>query len=150
MRNFKKFLVLAECFAGLNFENDRVQNNILIVKKEDIEEAKKLWQEIGKYQDVGVMPFALDIYYKVILPLYKEGNVLTKKVIMKGLQSRFYTSIQLWYLEQQVLPALETSGYISIEKNPQDKRQIIVIPLIDADGQDKNNENEEISNLLYN
>jgi len=150
MRNFKKFLVLAECFAGLNFENDRVQNNILIVKKEDIEEAKKLWQEIGKYQDVGVMPFALDVYYKVILPLYKEGNVLTKKVIMKGLQSRFYTSIQLWYLEQQVLPALETSGYISIEKNPQDKRQIIVIPLIDADGQDKNNENEEISNLLYN
>jgi hypothetical protein len=151
MRNIKKFMTICECFAGLNYILDRVSGNTLLVKREDIMEAFKVWNEIGKYQEIGVMPFAIEVYYKVILPLYKDGLVLTKKVIMKGIKERFSASIQLWYLEQQVLPTLESGGFISIEKNPQDKRQIIVIPLVDVEenegNEEKNDENEEISEL---
>jgi hypothetical protein len=111
-------------------------------------EAVKVWNEIGKYQEIGVMPFAIEVYYKVILPLYKDGLVLTKKAIMKGIKERFSASIQLWYLEQQVLPTLESGGFISIEKNPQDRRQIIVIPLVDVEeNEEKDEENEGISEL---
>jgi len=145
MRNFKKFLTLVECFAGLNYEDGRIKGDVLIVKKEDVLEARKLWDEIGKYQDVGVMPFAVDVYYRVILPLYKEGYVLTKKVLMKGIKERFSTSIQLWYLEQQILPALESGGFISIEKNPNDKRQIVVVPLVDVEEKSQ----EEVSDLEF-
>jgi hypothetical protein len=35
---------------------------------------------------------------------------------MKGIKERFSASIQLWYLEQQILPSLESGGFISIEK----------------------------------
>lgn len=131
LRNFKKFSILAECFAALNWVLDRVKEGVLYVKMEDIMEAKKLWAEIGKYQEVGVMPFAVDVYYKVILELHNQGHTLTKKVLMGGIREKMGTSIQPLYLEQQILPALEAGGVISIEKNPQDKRQIIVIPLVD-------------------
>jgi len=148
MRNIKKFLALCECFAGLNYIFDRIKNDTLLVRKEDITEAVKLWKEIGKYQEIGIMPFALEVYYKVILPLHKEGLTLTKKVIMKGIKEKFSASIQLWYLEQQVLPTLESGGFVSIEKNQQDRRQIIVIPLVDVEeNEEKNDENEEISEL---
>jgi hypothetical protein len=148
MRNIKKFMTICECFAGLNYILDRVSGDTLLVKQEDVMEAVKVWNEIGKYQEIGVMPFAIEVYYKVILPLYKDGLVLTKKVIMKGIKERFSASIQLWYLEQQVLPALESCGFISIEKNPQDKRQIIVIPLVDVEeNEEKDEENEVISDL---
>lgn len=146
MRNFKKFLILAECFAGLNFVSNRIDEDTLLIRKEDLLEAFKLWKQIGMYQDVGVMPFALDVYYKVILPLSKDGFVITKKVLMRGIKEKFSTSIQLWYLEQQVLPSLEAGGYISIEKNPDDRRQIIIVPLIDIDDS-KNEGNLEILDL---
>jgi DNA-binding MarR family transcriptional regulator len=51
---------------------------------------------------------------------------------------------------QHVLPTLESGGFVSIEKNPQDRRQIIVIPLVDVEENEeegKNDENEEISEL---
>jgi hypothetical protein len=148
MRNIKKFMALCECFSALNYVFDRLVDNTLLVKKEDVVEAVKLWKEIGKYQEIGIMPFALDVYYQVILPLYKEGLTLTKKAIMKGIKEKFSASIQLWYLEQQVLPALESGGFISIEKNPQDKRQIILIPLVDVEeNEEKDEENEGISEL---
>ncbi|MFZ8848079.1 MAG: hypothetical protein ACO2O4_02450 [Minisyncoccia bacterium] len=155
MRNVKKFMALAECFTGLNYVFDRVVGDVLLVRKEDVMEAVKVWKEIGKYQEIGIMPFAIEVYYKVILPLHKDGLVLTKKVIMKGIKEKFSASIQLWYLEQQVLPALESGGFISIEKNPQDKRQIIVIPLVDIEenkekeegNEGKNDENRGISEL---
>jgi hypothetical protein len=118
-------------------------------------EAVKVWNEIGKYQEIGIMPFALEVYYKVILPLHKEGLTLTKKVIMKGIKEKFSASIQLWYLEQQIMPSLEAGGFISIERNPGDRRQIIVIPLVDVEeneekneeNEGKNDKNEEISEL---
>jgi hypothetical protein len=148
MRNIKKFMALCECLAGLNYIFDRIEGDTLLVRKEDVLEADKLWKEIGKYQEIGVMPFALEVYYKVILPLHKDGLVLTKKVIMKGIKERFSASIQLWYLEQQVLPALESCGFVSIEKNPQDRRQIIIIPLVDVEkNEEKEGEDEGISEL---
>ncbi len=148
MRNIKKFMALCECFAGLNYIFDRIKNDTLLVRKGDVMETVKLWKEIGKYQEIGIMPFALEVYYKVILPLHKEGLVLTKKSILKGIKEKFSASIQLWYLEQQVLPALESGGFISIEKNPQDRRQIIVIPLVDVEeNEEKDEENEGISDL---
>jgi hypothetical protein len=77
--------------------------------------------------------------------------VLTKKIIMKGIKERFSASIQLWYLEQQILPSLEAGGFISIERNPGDRRQIIVIPLVDIDENEekekKIDEDEGISDL---
>ena len=148
MRNIKKFLTLAECFAGLNYSLNKVSGDTLLVRNEDVMEAVKLWKEIGKYQEIGIMPFALDVYYKVILPLYRDGLTLTKKVIMKGIKEEFCASIQLWYLEQQVLPSLEAGGYISIEKNPNDRRQIVVIPQVDIEeNEEKNKENEVFSEL---
>jgi hypothetical protein len=148
MRNIKKFMALCECLAGLNYIFDRIEGDTLLVRKEDVLEADKLWKEIGKYQEIGVMPFALEVYYKVILPLHKDGLVLTKKVIMKGIKERFSASIQLWYLEQQVLPSLESGGFISIEKNPQDRRQIIIIPLVDIEeNEEKDERNEGITEL---
>jgi hypothetical protein len=148
MRNIKKFMTMCECFAGLNYVFDRVSGDTLLVKQEDVIEAVKVWKEIGKYHEIGIMPFALEVYYKVILPLHKEGLTLTKKVIMKGIKEKFSASIQLWYLEQQVLPSLESGGFISIEKNPQDRRQIIVIPLVDVEeNEEKDEENEGISDL---
>jgi hypothetical protein len=148
MRNVKKFMSLCECFSALNYVFDRVVDNTLLVKKEDVVEAVKLWKEIGKYQEIGIMPFALEVYYKVFLPLYKDGALLTKKIMMKGIKEKFSTSIQLWYLEQQILPALASGGYGSIEKNPNDKRQIIFIPLVDVEeNEEKDEENEGISEL---
>jgi predicted ATPase len=148
MRNIKKFMTICECFAGLNYILDRVSGDTLLVKREDIMEAVKVWNEIGKYQEIGIMPFALEVYYKVILPLHKEGLTLTKKVIMKGIKEKFSASIQLWYLEQHVLPTLESGGFVSIEKNPQDRRQIIVIPLVDVEENEEEDEkNERISEL---
>jgi hypothetical protein len=98
MRNIKKFMIICECFAGLNYIFDRIEGETLLVRKEDVMEAVKVWNEIGKYQEIGIMPFALEVYYKVILPLHKEGLTLTKKVIMKGIKEKFSASIQLWYL----------------------------------------------------
>ncbi len=148
MRNIKKFMALCECFAGLNYIFDRIEDDTLLVRKEDIIETVKLWKEIGKYQEIGIMPFAIEVYYKVLLPLHKEGLVLTKKSILKGIKEKFSASIQLWYLEQQILPALESGGFISIEKNPQDRRQIIVIPLVDVEeNEEKDEENEGIPEL---
>jgi len=148
MRNIKKLLALAECFAGLNYIFDRVLGETLVVKREDVLEAVRLWKEIGKYQEIGIISFALEVYHKVILPLFKDGLVLTKKVIMKGIKEKFSASIQLWYLEQQILPALESGGFISIEKNPQDRRQIIIIPLVDIEeNEEKDEKNEGITEL---
>ena len=117
--------------------------NVLITKDEDIKEAFKLWEKISMSQEYSIPPYIFDIYKDVMLPLFKKKNnieilELDKALIglsRKEIIGKYYemhgTFLDSIRLRQQIIPMLETAGLITQEKDPDNKRQLLIFPMVD-------------------
>ncbi len=105
----------------------------------DIEEAFKVWDAISESQELDLPPFVYQVFKEILLPAWAEKVEKAKRLgrAPLGLDKReiaqrhfqvYGRPLPDWMMRQQILPMLDNAGLISQEKDPDDKRKILVYP----------------------
>lgn len=135
-RDTARFASFVKAIALLNPWFRKLEGTVITASEEDIKTAMNLWEEIADSQEIGLPPFVYSVYKDIILPTYNElnkNNVSEKKIGVSrhDLQKVYYdvhgSNLPDWQL-RQTIDMLETSGLITQEKDPEDKRQMRIFP----------------------
>jgi len=142
-RDVGRIIALAKCLALLNLWWREQEGSTIIANADDVQEAFRIWDSISASQELNIPPYLYNIYHEIVLPAWKEksnipdefGNKpqnvsLTRKDVMKKHLEVYGKIITDVFLRQQVLPVLENAGLITQEKDPLDKRRVLICPLI--------------------
>jgi hypothetical protein len=103
-----------------------------VANQDDITQAFTLWGDYFESQNLGIAPAVLSIYKKYIVPAYiakyKYASTKDKEAIMNGEVGLTPQELSAYYLQEeetmlnndtlrkQILPQLEGSNLISLEK----------------------------------
>ncbi|MHC4114378.1 MAG: hypothetical protein ACYSSL_03535 [Planctomycetota bacterium] len=129
-------------FALLNLWFRDKDGSTIVANESDIEEAFKIWDVISESQELNLPPYIYQLYQEVILPAWFEKNDsrpegfedvtgklgLTRQDIIQEHYKVYGRFIADWQLRQQIIPMLETAGLITQERDPNDKRKILIYP----------------------
>ena len=136
-RDIGRLISLAKVFALLNvWHRERIDSGTIVANEDDVNESFAAWDVISESQELNLPPYIYDLYYDVIIDGFHEknnnsgggGNVgLNRLEIFQKHYSVYGRFLPDWQLKQ-ILPMLETSGLITQEQNPIDKRQTLVYP----------------------
>lgn len=142
-RDIGKIFSLAKSLALLNhWYRERDLDENLIVSKEDIDIAFRLWDKISVSQELGIPPYILNLYKEVVVPAYNEEYEnfkirnseeiekfvgISRNAIIKKHFEVYGRSIPDWQLRQEIIPSLESAGLITQEHDPQDKRRKLIV-----------------------
>lgn len=131
-RDIQRIASLAKAFALLNLWTREKTGEAIITNEKDLENAFKIWDEISVAQDLGVSPYILNLYREVIVPIYEEKGKagLARQEIMKKHFEVYGRHIPDWQLRQEIIPMMKTSGLVSEEQDPLDKRKLLIYPLV--------------------
>lgn len=148
-RDFTHFLDLIKSVALLNIWH-RKEEDGYYANQTDVEEALNLWRDIAETQDSALIPYVKCFYYDIILPAQKQKiqkeKTLRKMSLGESRHQRIEESlsrreINAFYrmrnghamsdykLRCNILPALESAGYIEIIPDEKDKRQRLIVPI---------------------
>jgi len=142
-------------FALFNLWHRKRSGNTIYANDYDVDEAFNLWAEISESQDYGVSPYLLDIYRNVILPAYEAANKDIPEEVFEGIVEKAGVTrqeilsmyrqvngkhIDTYKLRMEILPMLENAGLIYQEQDKNDKRKLLVYPIV----QDKINSEEKV------
>lgn len=143
-RDIGRLIALIKIFALLNLWWREREENVLVADEADIEEGFKVWQEIGKYQELGIPPHVHQVFEEVVLPAWREneGRGLSRQQIMERHYRVYERALPSWQLRQDILPMLETAGLIRQEQDPNDKRQLLVFPVVQKEATSPENNSE--------
>lgn len=131
-RDIQRIASLAKAFALLNLWTREKTSEAIVTNERDLENAFKIWDEISVAQDLGVSPYILNLYREVIVPIYEEKGKagLARQEIMKKHFEVYGRHIPDWQLRQEIIPMMKTSGLVSEEQDPLDKRKLLIYPLV--------------------
>jgi len=128
-RDIGRIMSLVKALALLNLWWRKRNDSTIEANKRDIEEAFKIWEKISTSQEYNLPPYVYELYEKVILQLFEERggqSGLTKQDIF---QKHYHVNGQHladWQLRKHILPMLESSGLITLESDPGDKRKTLI------------------------
>lgn len=149
-REIVHFISLVKAMALINAPF-RMLGGKLVATKKDVDEAAKLWKPLSECMSYGVSPHLFNFYKTVILPAYRAkirefGDSQVKGVSFSEIIDEFFkrngSLPNTDSLRKQYIPALETATLIACEKDSNDKRQKLIIPLVFFD-EDNNPDMEE-------
>lgn len=135
-RDTARFASFVKAIALLNPWYRQLEGTVITASEEDVKTTIKLWEEIADSQEIGLPPFVYSVYKDIIVPTFNELNkhdVGDKKVGVSrhALQKVYYdvhgSNLPDWQL-RQTIDMLETTGLITQEKDPDDKRQMRIFP----------------------
>jgi hypothetical protein len=129
-RDVERLLSLAKSLALLNlWHRDTTENlRVIIASKEDIETAFRIYDEISPSQELGLPPYILQIHTEVISPLCeKQAGGVSRREILKEHYSVYQRPLARWVLDKQIIPMLETAGLVVQERDPEDRRRMLVV-----------------------
>jgi hypothetical protein len=157
-RAAQHLLELIRAITLLNVWHREQSDGSITANQKDIDEAFKLWGYFFESQNLGVPPAVLSIYKKYIVPAYiakyesasddekeaiRDGNIgLTSQELSTYYIQEEETTLNNDQLRKQILPQLQASGLISIEKpkiedNSIDKRTRHIFPKLLTDEEKK-------------
>ena len=140
-RDIKKIMSLIKGLALLNLWFRKREGGYIWATDADITEAFNLWSVISQGQDYGLPPYVYTIYTKIIVPLWNEQSEneffkgdeskrgISRKEILNRHAQVYKRSLSPLYLRQHILPQIEACGLIMQEKNPNNLREMLVVPL---------------------
>lgn len=140
-RDVSHLISIIKSVALLNVWFRRDDNGKVVASQSDIDAGFKIWQKLNKSQEHNLPPYIYEFYNKYILPIYVSKNTETsvatngeqgihrKEIIQRHyqLENRLLNEDTF---RRQILPMLETSGLITQEKDPEDKRNKLIFPQI--------------------
>ncbi|MFH1863466.1 MAG: hypothetical protein ABIJ85_00945, partial [bacterium] len=143
-RDIGRIISITKCFAVLNLWWRKREGATIIANEEDVMEAFKVWDRIAESQELNIPPYLYNLYYEIILPAWREKNAgilesiedaktttpLSRKDVMKKHLEVYGRIINDWFLRQAVLPVLENAGLISQEPDADDKRRMLIYPVV--------------------
>lgn len=128
---------LAKAIALLNAPFREMRGQDLIATQSDVDQAFELWSYLNRSQQYGISPQALDFYKQVILPAFNEKRKINSGatgVTVKELNQYNIrvtgTTLKLNFCRNEYIPVLEASGLISCEKNPDNRKEMLIVPLV--------------------
>jgi len=145
-REISHFISLVKAMALINAPFRTVDGKIVATNK-DVDEVMKIWSKLSKSMIYGISPQAYDFYRDFILGAYFDKKARTntpvKGVTLDEIRRRYYEQTgsypNMENVRKQYIPALQCAALISCDKDEDDKRQKLIIPLVDInDGLDKN------------
>lgn len=145
-RDIARFIAFVRMFALLNVWFRKRNGNCLTANGDDLREAVSLWGAISESQEYNLSPYVYEVYKTVILPAFQKKNEglsvvvgLGKHEILKKYQEVHGRFLEDWRFRQQILPPLEASGLVEQERDPSDKRKILIYPCAGRDEETENN-----------
>ena len=98
--------------------------------------------EISESQELNLPPYIYQFYKEIILPAWHEKNAgrsgeieavtgqlgLARQDIVQQHYRVYGRFIADWQLRQQIVPMLETAGLVIQERDPSDKRKMLIYP----------------------
>ena len=128
MRDLPRIIALVKAHALLNcFNREHLTKTRIKATVEDIEAGFQLYRQVSQANELGLSPYILNIYNKVIQPLAQtcpEG--LDKKAVAQKYLKTFHKPITRRVLDD-ILEQLENSGLILREPDPTDKRRTLIL-----------------------
>jgi hypothetical protein len=131
---------LIKAVTMLNAHRRMDEQHNLVANDNDVDIAIELWNSINESQMRGIPPVINDFYKTYIVPLYlsrpRTGDEFDDNLGVT------HKEIALYYyqlnghmpndddLRKNILPTLEANSLISVGKNPNDRRQHIITPLV--------------------
>jgi len=136
-RDIGKIIGLVKVFALLNLWFRDRDGQTITANAEDVGNAFLLWDKISESQDLNLPPYVYNVYKDVFLPTFEKKNSesyggvttgLQQKDVIKGYFSVYGRFLPDWQLRQEIIPMLEASGLISLERDTNDKRKVLMYP----------------------
>ncbi|MBU0686775.1 MAG: toprim domain-containing protein [Candidatus Margulisbacteria bacterium] len=138
-RDIGRILSLIKAFALLNLWFRERSGSTIIVNEDDINEAFKVWHIISESQEFNLPPYIYQIYQDIITPAWREKNLdrgnntaewlgLTRREVTQKHIQEYGRVLADWLLRMQIIPMLENAGLIMQERDPDDKRKMLVYP----------------------
>jgi hypothetical protein len=130
-RDIKHLISIVKTHALLNLWHRETTEDLRVVvaSEEDIDAAFAIWREISLSQDLNLPPYVLRLFEEVIRPLYeREGRGLKRNEIVREHTAVYGRPLDAQMLGREILPMLERGGLIEQDKDPDDKRHMLVFP----------------------
>jgi hypothetical protein len=141
-RDVSHLLSIIKCITLLNVWYRRDDNGNVVANQSDVDQGFAVWQKINKSQELNLPPYTYEFYKKYIVPIYLEKNadrdpesktidhfvgVNRKEIVHRHyvLENRLPNDDTF---RRQILPMLEVAGLITLEKDPHDKRNVLIFP----------------------
>lgn len=143
-RDIKRLVSLVKAFALLNLWHRPREGSNIVAVRGDVEEAFAIWDKISITQELNIPPYVYRIYEDVIVAVFNEKNGersqdmvsitgqlgVTRQELMNKHYAVYGRMLDALVLRQQILPMLNQAGLISEERDPNDKRNKLIFPLI--------------------
>lgn len=143
-RDIKRLIAIIKAFAILNLWHRKYEGSNIVANRKDIDEAFSIWDRISITQELNIPPYVYQLYEEIILAVYNEKNADRNQdiadttgpigVTRQEVQNKHYAvygrMLDSIILRQQILPMLNQAGLISEERDPSDKRNKLIYPLI--------------------
>jgi DNA-binding MarR family transcriptional regulator len=125
-RDFPRIISLVKAHALLNvFNRQRITEIAIVATEEDIKAGLELYKNIESSNEIGLSPYAYEIYDKAIKPILDPNEPITRKDI----RQQFYKVFRRTIPEKQestILSQLEAAGLILQEPDPKDRRRTLI------------------------
>ena len=135
MRDISMVISLIKASALLNFyQREKDHDNNIYANETDIDNGFEIFTKISESQDLGIAPYIYLIYQKCIIPLWKRNQeqnqnqpsgIQDKEISAKHYEL-FGKMLDVEQLRKEILPAIESTGLIYREKDPNDQRSKLV------------------------
>jgi hypothetical protein len=128
-RDFPRLLSYIKGFALLNvFTRQKLSMDTIAADQKDVDSGFELYELIAEANEMGISPETHRIYTDIIAPLTAEfaGSGFPRINIVKNYLKIYGRSLTWDRLTKQILPSLESAGLVHQDKNPDDKREMLV------------------------
>jgi hypothetical protein len=141
-REISHFISLVKAIALVNAPFRMRDDGKIVATNVDVDEAAKLWSPLSKSMSYGVSPQVFGFYKNYILSAYytkqKNSALPITGVTYDEITAEIFNQTGSYpnteNNRKQYVRALKTAGLISCNKDQDDKRQNIVVPLVFFDG----------------
>ena len=111
----------------MNLWQRKKDGDDIIADKKDFEDAMWLWEKISESQESNLPPYILELYKKVISPLFETGiTAVSRQDILKKHFEVYGRPLYDGQLRKEILTMLEMAGFIIQEQDLHDKRKMLV------------------------
>ncbi len=135
-REISHFISLVKGMALVNAPF-RMKGGKIVATNKDVDEVMKLWDVIGESMFYGVPPQALEFYKRYVLVAFikrNDGSSKKKGVTYDQIASEYFKQTgsypNLDMVRKMFIPALQCASLISYDKDEDDRRQMLVTPLV--------------------
>jgi hypothetical protein len=143
-RDIKRLVSLVKTFALLNLWHRPREGSNIVAIRSDIDDAFAIWNKISITQELNIPPYVYRIYEDVIVAVFNEKNSersedtssqigITRQELMNKHYAVYGRMLDATVLRQQIMPMLNQSGLICEVRDPTDKRNKLILPLILAE-----------------